>query len=816
MIAMSIAAIEFKTKNEYAAKIYQAGKYDSIDFNNSRPSLFGSNFTEYPAKKGYEKSVIAVQQSLDGKYILRLTETKRYTLRVDGENAVLPQFRNENNKLLHVDRDKDSLTFQFVNYLGRARLIFGDGDNFEELLFEVVPDKFDYEDDYITLTEQLAEHCSELLLEYSGATSSIFRQSDEEAKTPLEQFVFLRQFCYSQNLSALLAAIKRNPDRLLTEETELRPFGAALPSKKFYTAPFSHSRNWHRTEAGGFAGYIPSEIATTRKRDSLDTPANRFIKYALQRFDNICLDLLEKLDDGSGKKQASCLAEAQALHYIIDEILQDSFFDDVGKLSIMPQNNQVLQKREGYAQIFHAFSMADMALQLDWKGNDDVYEGEAKNVALLYEYWLFFELFRIILSIDDCQPVQSGDRPFITNTDGGVTISLREGRESCQSFIIPSLRTKINLYYNRTFSKREFSDTRYEGSYSRPFRPDYTLAVFPDWFAKGRNNGEQSAVEAGTVNYIHFDAKYRVSDITSLIGENNSVTEKDELDEDKTASIINTYKRGDLLKMHTYNDAVRRTIGSYVLYPGIMTDNNTKFCMYDEILPGVGAFAIRPSNREQAAAELRKFIYDLLRLKASNHSRLARMSYFDDMVIQEPKAASPEIVNLQPADPGKSDDDWCVMGYIKEDYYRHLKENNLLSTGSEFVFYFYAIKGKSVYPHHKDIFSLKQFCFYRNDISYNNSYKPEGILCTIEKHELISKAGLASLLETLGYTGRRKAGADFYYVLSLRVADDNYPIPELSAAAVNDINGNDAFSPHSPKIIRLSDYIANNVNPDMR
>ena len=43
---------------------------------------------------------------------------------------------------------------------------------------------------------------------------------------------------------------------------------------------------------------------------------------------------------------------------------------------------------------------------------------------------------------------------------------------------------------------------------------------------------------------------------------------KEEVENDKQDSVTNTYKRGDLLKMHTYNDAIRRTVGSYVLYPG--------------------------------------------------------------------------------------------------------------------------------------------------------------------------------------------------------------------------------------------------------
>ena len=41
-----------------------------------------------------------------------------------------------------------------------------------------------------------------------------------------------------------------------------------------------------------------------------------------------------------------------------------------------------MEKREGYSQIFNVFSMVDFALQLDWKGMEEVYSGESKNTAL--------------------------------------------------------------------------------------------------------------------------------------------------------------------------------------------------------------------------------------------------------------------------------------------------------------------------------------------------------------------------------------------------------------------------------------------------
>ncbi|MBQ5470525.1 MAG: hypothetical protein IIT58_00715, partial [Treponema sp.] len=164
---------------------------------------------------------------------------------------------------------------------------------------------------------------------------------------------------------------------------------------------------------------------------------------------------------------------------------------------IMPVNNQILEKREGYSQIFNAFSMIDLALKLDWKGKDDAYTGEAKNTALLYEYWLFFELRKIIHELTGKDKNTSGLEPYKQFIDdaNGLTISLQQGNASLQSFTFEKENLTVNLYYNRTFSPAQFSSSIYWGSYSRPFRPDYTLAIFSSKYQK-----EADAIKAGEVS----------------------------------------------------------------------------------------------------------------------------------------------------------------------------------------------------------------------------------------------------------------------------------------------------------------------------
>ncbi|MBQ2070405.1 MAG: DUF2357 domain-containing protein, partial [Bacilli bacterium] len=99
-------------------------------------------------------------------------------------------------------------SFQFINYLGRSKLYFGNSDDSFVLSFEIVPDKMDYEDDYVKLTEALAERCAELLLDYSGSTSpeekeNTIENDKEESLSSLFGKVFNRAKAVIRNSSLL-------------------------------------------------------------------------------------------------------------------------------------------------------------------------------------------------------------------------------------------------------------------------------------------------------------------------------------------------------------------------------------------------------------------------------------------------------------------------------------------------------------------------------------------------------------------------------------------------------------------------------------
>ena len=134
--------------------------------------------------------------------------------------------------------------------------------------------------------------------------------------------------------------------------------------------------------------------------------------------------------------------------------------------------------------------------------------------------------------------------------------------------------------------------------------------------------------------HVHFDAKYKIANLTDFIEQN---TAKD-LDKEKTENKKGIYKNADLIKMHAYKDAIRRTAGAYVLYPGDKSLNRKGF---HEIIPGLGAFPIRPSKNDIGIGELKAFILEIIEHfvnRASQRERIAFRTY--DVYKNEPNKAN--------------------------------------------------------------------------------------------------------------------------------------------------------------------------------
>ena len=253
--------------------------------------------------------------------------------------------------------------------------------------------------------------------------------------------------------------------------------------------------------------------------------------------------------------------------------------------------------------------MFESAAKIAWEGGDDVYEGGKRNVAVLYEYWAFFKLLDVVSNVFDF-PKKELEK-LIVRDKNSLELSLRQGRtmvfRGAYEPVDGSRPLKAQFTYNKTFKHRD--NLEVQGSWTVDMRPDYTLSIWPSVIKH-----IEDAEKIDAVVHIHFDAKYKIDKFVELFSSNavqdgqdgEGASDTDMLSAIKEEEDKGVYKRGDLLKMHAYNDAIRRTYGSYILYPGDKDDPKRR---YREIIPGIGAFVLRPGKQEMAgASKIEEFV----------------------------------------------------------------------------------------------------------------------------------------------------------------------------------------------------------------
>jgi len=594
------------------------------------------------------------------------TESYRWEIGHDGHRPEGPSPELRDCSLFRRDSLDDALPsgdLQVINYLGILSFTIRRGGDEQAMSLSVVSQKLSDEMDFETMTKEIANECDELLMEWNTPVTVPFSSDPEvRQKTLLEQFMYLRSELGGGRLEQWIESVRRRPHTELSRRAAWRP-AELVRSSDHLRNPAFFGRDWRNRNGRP----TPATLREVTAHETVDTPPNRFLRYALDSFLAICgevLDIDKKLG-GPAQEWAAALASR------LNGVLGSGLFREIGRPRRLALENQTLQKREGYRDILRTWIKLDQAARLDWDGRKDVFSATVRNVANLYEYWLFFKLCKLIKKIDGIQlvdfPHGLSQQPAFCKVDGRFTVNLQRGKESMLVFEHKQEgdeALRIHFCYDRVYSK---GDVLTGGAYSHMFRPDFSLVIFPAYFSVGctYDEAENAAAKAGKIACLHFDAKYRVDKLEEFfgVGTESSDAEK-ELDAEEESKATNTYKRADLYKMHTYNDAIRRTVGSYVLYPGD-AENGKIFNKYHELLPGLGAFAV-PPGKEDRLKELQKFIALVLQTQRDKFSQLARVNYWThETVREEPKDYySVGTIDAHGRPPV---DTYIVLGYLRPD-----------------------------------------------------------------------------------------------------------------------------------------------------
>jgi len=556
-----------------------------------------------PSMTDPSDTVIQLKEGVQYEYKLA---SSRYSL--SGKSLVKPSRRKDDLERGRID------TGVYVGLLTLVLLDRDSGERIAETTVDIRSCKVSYERDYRYMLEDIAERCSELLMELRSPVTQHFEPAEtEDAQTLVQRLSFLKALLGAEDFRNALHRIITMPNTVWKEELRSVPVSRGARMRRFEMRQLA--KGGRRTEVPTSHALhdvmptVPERIDIRNKRDTVDTPENRFVKHALNYFQQTLEAMQEKLLKIGSKHDRWITDEIQGLIDGLDETLSHGFFREISTPDFLPLGSPVLQRKEGYREVLRAWLQFDLSARLCWKGGEEVYDAGKRNVAALYEYWVFFRLLDVVAEVFELESPPS--QRLIVKTADGFGLKLRAGRHTPLKGTCKSGGRELNLKlsYNRTFARHgDGRSGQYpaKGSWTERMRPDYTLTLWPSVFS------EQEAEEQELISHVHFDAKYRIENLSEVFGEDDGqMTGRalhDDLDRESEEEVTGTYKRADLLKMHAYRDAIRRTAGAYVLYPGTEA---REWRGFHEIIPGLGAFPLRPMESGDGTDELKVFLLEV-------------------------------------------------------------------------------------------------------------------------------------------------------------------------------------------------------------
>ncbi|OYU92930.1 MAG: hypothetical protein CFE21_22375 [Bacteroidetes bacterium B1(2017)] len=634
----------------------------------------------------------------NGEAVVQLLEGRSYEYKLSNENFRLSTTVKGIISISNRDNSSGRITPNI--YVGTLFLFVQDKNKqFQEtkISIEVLATKMNseldksYRENYRFMLDSITEKCTELLMQINAPINQYYEiDFEKDNKTIYQRFAFVQSLIGSNEFKEAIQKIISSPTTQWKQDEELKDIRSLrritnsnirqlvsasnrfeLPPKHFLTKNFKIKD-------------VPSKISSTRKVETIDTPENRFIKHAVEaflKFSTDCFNLFANFEYERAKKEAAVLISNLENH------LNHPFFREISRPITLKLNSPVLQRKSGYREILSAWLKFDLAAKLIWQGGEDVYNAGKRDIAVLYEYWLFFTLYDLIKEKFKINQHQYNEKPYehlIVPTNDGLNIMVKSGKHTALEGVYDSGNRKLQIKfsYNRTFTGgTEYinkDDKKSAGSWTKTLRPDYTLSIWP------ADLKEISAEEKELIVHIHFDSKYKVDQYVIMPGIDSNLSEEKikevvekELNEEKEEERKGKYKNADLLKMHAYKDAIRRTGGAYILYPG--TENQKPLKGFHEIIPGLGAFAIRPSAENTGITELSKFVDSVINhlldrasqreftaVKSYEIHKKKKKEYLDDDVtpniLREPM---PEYFDTEKNEKIIPDETFVLVGYCK-------------------------------------------------------------------------------------------------------------------------------------------------------
>ena len=474
------------------------------------------------------------------------------------------------------------------------------------LTLEILPSKIDYQKDYLVMLQDVTEELYNLAFDFLRKTWQYANVNNQWGNTETEFFSIVRR---------LYDSIIHSVDMIIGKgHFELQLYREMVAAHKVKQVD-SNTLQWlnHHSSMGKRlpSGQIRFEkVETTKKQLSFDTLENQFVKHILeatiQRLDNLKEKYQGQKYNKYGSKEtidSVLVKNISTMVELLKQKIDNSFLRNVSKWNAKRSLSLVFAMAPGYRELYQNYMKLNMGLQL----SGDVFRIPMKDTALLYEYWCFIKLNRLVSEIkkaDGSLKYPSKEGSLFRYTDNGLTVDLKKGvtgskiiyRDLCNG-------EEVALVYNPVYMRKEKGNTDQNNTEQIgmviPQKPDNVVSII-------KNGGKDK------FSYI-FDAKYRIdgTDPNSKYAQ----TYHGPGPVEDTINTMHRYRDAILVKSGEAGDNpsyIREMFGAYVLFP--YSDYNKAYKnhpFYTSInTVNIGGLPFLPGNTEMVEAFLRNIIQE--------------------------------------------------------------------------------------------------------------------------------------------------------------------------------------------------------------
>ena len=465
------------------------------------------------------------------------------------------------NSIINYNSKNFIQTIRFDNVVGNVNIL---GINYD-VRSEKLMDGTSGNQQFQQLLDEINAISTKLNFSFRGVTYA-HRKSDYSFNDNIleildyyYQLVFM--FPSSDNLDALLMQCFKHPHTTNRQVIEKIDFSKSTKIAQSFYTQLSTEQNWGIVRAGQTLAnstlavktfqrtgqyLLPLQIANLRFISTTNTVENRFVKFFLEDIQSVCLRVL------TANVGLDIQNKAKRLQLKVHFYLHTPFFKEIQRLSYVPSSSSVLLRKSGYKEIYYHFVQSKFSFRpiLEDMRRQALRAG-LKNIATLYELWVFFKIAENLFENKTIQETFHGRNLKNGEMVGGYTWEADQ----------------YQLSYNKTYTHNNL------GSYSVNLRPDISF----------KKEGK-----------LHlFDAKYKF---------NSNSSEGDVL--------VRVVKPEDIHKMHAYLDAINSAQTAIVIYPGteyIFYDRShilkTTIGPIND-LNGVGALPLLPNQGAEGLRQL--------------------------------------------------------------------------------------------------------------------------------------------------------------------------------------------------------------------